>query len=339
MEFDPRIRRYLKFGIGIALLATGLYFFRSPILYAIRLLALSGIISLLLCPVCRIFEKKLSCSLSALLSLLTASVFLCIILTAVLIPICKGFYGIYLRLPEITERMQPFLSTADQYLHIDIDRNISGSLLADKISKLLPAVTSGASGLVGTLSSLVIALVISWHLLTGRRLIALRCELLIPVSLRQKVLRSAHELMTELGLYLRGQTTIAFCVGLLSAAGLFLSGIDSAIPLGFTAGILNMVPYLGPVIACIPVTLLALQDGFVTALLGIGVLIAVQQIDGLFLSPRIVGNSTGFSPIAVIIAVFSFGAVWNVFGMLFALPALIFIRTCVRVFVELAHND
>jgi predicted PurR-regulated permease PerM len=99
-----------------------------------------------------------------------------------------------------------------------------------------------------------------------------------------------------------------------------------------------MIPYLGPFIACIPVGAVALTQGFLSFALSIGVLIAVQQIDGLVLSPRIVGSSTGFAPAAVMISIFASGAVWGALGMLLALPCMILILTCGRVFVELRQN-
>ena len=204
--------------------------------------------------------------------------------------------------------------------------------------QVLKSAVSGAMGFAGTIADAAVACAAAWYMLTDRLRLMLGLELIVPSAIRKDVIAGVCEAKTELAMYLRGQSIIAFCVGILSAIGLWAIGIPDSIPLGLTAGILNMVPYLGPVIACIPVGALALTQGLMPLVLSIAVLIAVQQIDGLILSPRIVGSSTGFSPPVVLISIFSFGAVWGIAGMLAALPVMILIRTSVRVFVESRHN-
>ena len=183
------------------------------------------------------------------------------------------------------------------------------------------------------------AAVLAFYFLSDRRALLLRMELMIPPRFRERALRCAGEAGRDLFLYLRGQAVIALCVGGLSALGLTLVGVPAALPMGLLAGLLNMIPYFGPVIACVPVGLFALQRGLFTVALAIASLICVQQIDGLVLSPRIIGSATGFSPALVMVSLFAFGAAWGVAGMLLALPALILIRTCVRVFVESVRMD
>ena len=142
------------------------------------------------------------------------------------------------------------------------------------------------------------------------------------------------------GLVARAGEDMVFpdAVGALAAFGLWLAGVRSSLILGLVIGILNLIPYFGPVLGAIPAVAAALTSGWQTALFAGLVLIVVQQLDGMIISPRIMGNITGLSPAAVLIAVFVGGCFKGILGMLVALPVLMVFRTCVRVFVQRTEN-
>jgi len=338
MTNSGRSRRIITIAIGLLLMALGVFFLRDFILRALRLLTSAIIIAFLLLPLCRIYERRLSPGISSAAALLTAAIILSIILTAVIIPLARGIIELYNTLPAMIRRIEPLIS-ALPFISAASDLSSLSPDALDYIGRIMAGMTSSAASAITTIADGILSAVVAWHLLITRHMLLLKAELLIPLRFRSSILAHASEMSLEICMYLRGQGIIAVCVGLLSAIGLLLVGISAAIPLGLTAGVLNMIPYLGPLIACLPVGLVALSEGFVPAILSIGVLIAVQQIDGLILSPRIVGSATGFSPITIMISLFAAGTVWGIIGMLAAIPALIIIRTCVRVFVELGQND
>lgn len=335
-----RGRRCIRIIVGAAFAGLALFLLRGVLAEAANMLIAAGTLAILLCPLCRLYEKKLPRPLAAFLCLLTAAAVCLGAVTAIAIPLIVGFSEIYSMLPATLEKIQARIAdTAGMFGLTGLNTGALSPDIFSKAGDVLRRVFTGAAGFAGTAADLVIAAAVAWHMLVSRDQLALRAELIIPSGRRQIVIRGASEALMETMMYLRGQAIIALCVGVLSAFGLFIVGVPSAIPLGLTAGLLNMIPYLGPVIACVPVGVIALTEGILPTLLSVGVLIAVQQIDGLILSPRIVGSSTGFSPSTVMIAIFASGAVWGVPGMLVALPVMILIRTCVRVFVELGHSD
>ena len=91
-------------------------------------------------------------------------------------------------------------------------------------------------------------------------------------------------------------------------------------------------------LGAVPALIAALTSGWQTALLAALALIIVQQLDGLLISPRVMGALTGLSPAAVLLGVFAGGCALGVPGMLLALPAMMVTRTCVRVFVQRDEN-
>jgi len=84
---------------------------------------------------------------------------------------------------------------------------------------------------------------------------------------------------------------------------------------------------------------MALSISWQKAALTLFCLFLVQQIDGMVISPRVMGNITGFSPAVVLLAIFVGARIGSIGGMLFALPALMAVRTVYRVFVQRHENN
>ena len=182
------------------------------------------------------------------------------------------------------------------------------------------------------------AAVLSAFLLIDRKNLLLRLELCVPLRFRATAVRMAMAAGREVRLYLRAQATVSLAVGALSALGLWLCGVRSALALGLLVGLFNLIPYFGPVLGAVPALLVALSSGWQTAAFAAIVLIIVQQLDGLLISPRVMGALTGLSPAAVLVGVFAGGCALGVPGMLLALPVMMVFRTCVRVFVQRDEN-
>ena len=152
-------------------------------------------------------------------------------------------------------------------------------------------------------------------------------------------MRTGNALARELRLYLRGQATIALAVGVLAGLGLSVVGVPSAPLLGVFVGLFNVIPYFGPFIGGIPAVIMALSVSWQKAAFTVLALFLVQQIDGMVISPRVMGNSTGFSPAVVLLALFAGARLGNIAGMLLALPALMTVRTLYRVFVQRSEKN
>ncbi|MGE5627408.1 MAG: AI-2E family transporter [Solirubrobacterales bacterium] len=122
--------------------------------------------------------------------------------------------------------------------------------------------------------------------------------------------------------YLKGQLMEATIVGILSSIVLYFIGIDYAIVIGIIAGICNMIPYIGPVVGTVLAVIMALLSGEpITALWAVIGMLGVQQIDNIFLAPKIVGDSVGLHPLFIMLAILIGGNAGGLIGMLTAVPA------------------
>jgi predicted PurR-regulated permease PerM len=121
-------------------------------------------------------------------------------------------------------------------------------------------------------------------------------------------------------LYIRGQLLVTLIVGILLGFGLSVLGFEAAFLLGLVAGVFNLIPYFGPILGAIPAVFLGLLKSPWQVLYVIILFSGVNQIEAMFLTPRIIGGSLGMHPITVLYLVLVGGKIFGVLGMIFAVP-------------------
>ena len=147
-----------------------------------------------------------------------------------------------------------------------------------------------------------------------------------------EISRMAADVDTVLGAFFRGQLMVMFALGVIYSAGLALVGIEFAALIGMGAGLLSIVPYLGSIVGVLVAAGAAIfqfQDVF--HLLMVLLVFAVgQSAEGMYLTPKLVGNQIGLHPVTVIFAVLAGGHLFGFLGILLALPAAAALNVLVR---------
>jgi len=143
-----------------------------------------------------------------------------------------------------------------------------------------------------------------------------------------------HEFVNIIVAFFRGQLIIAFLQGVLYALGFSIVGLSYGIVIGLLMGMLNVIPYLGMIIGlgiALPMALLQPGGGIGLLLLSLVVIIIVQQIEGWFLTPKIMGDRTGLHFMTIIVAIFFWGtALGGIMGMILAIPLTAFLASLWR---------
>lgn len=177
--------------------------------------------------------------------------------------------------------------------------------------------------LVGWLVTLVLIPVVAFYLLLDWDRLLARIAALFPAAHRARLRDLALETDAVLAGFLRGQFSVMLSLAAFYSIGLLLIGLDLALPIGIATGLLSFVPYLGfltGLVAAGAGVWVQFQDAhlllWVALLFGSG-----QALEGLVLTPRLVGERTGLHPIAVIFAVMAGGRLFGFTGVLLALPA------------------
>lgn len=194
----------------------------------------------------------------------------------------------------------------------------AGTYAAQGVGQL---VTSGL-GLIGVLVNVVVVPVVTFYLLRDWPQLLARIDALLPRRWQPAVREFATEADRVLGGFLHGQLLVMLAQGTFYAVALSVVGLNQALLIGFAAGLVTFVPYLGGVIGLT----LALVAGLVQFqdmphLLAIGgVFAAAQLLESMVLTPLLVGDRLGLHPVAVIFAVMAGGQLFGFFGVLLALP-------------------
>jgi len=149
----------------------------------------------------------------------------------------------------------------------------------------------------------------------------------IPARRREATLTLLGELERVIGGFIRGQLLVGLSVGTLIAIGLTFIGEPYAILIGAIAGALDLIPYIGPVIAAIPaLTIAFISGGFPLAVKVAVVFVLANQAEGHIIAPNIVSRTIQLSPSAVVIAILIGGELYGVIGMFIAVPLAGIIR-------------
>jgi len=295
----------------------------------------ASVLMLLALPLCRHLERKAPAGAAAALSLTIVLLGMAALLIALVPMLLRQLEALVTSLPALTESLREPLTRLSQWLsrrQIDLTpfRDSVMSKLTDAAGNLVSRVVGMVSGVLSGLSKVLLSPLLAFYLLRDRRKIAAGLTLVLPVSCRARGVRAAREMKRESAAYLRGQLLLSLIVGGMTALGMLILGIPGWLLLGVLMGVMELVPYIGPVIAGIPAVLLALQGGWIRALWTAALLLLIQETEGAFLSPRLVGHATALHPMVVLLMVSAGGLIAGPVGMVTAIPLAVSLRGAIR---------
>lgn len=150
---------------------------------------------------------------------------------------------------------------------------------------------------------------------------------LTPPGYREEAVFVARQVTTALGSFVRGQLLVAFIVGVASSIGLYFLDLPFWAIIGILSGILNLVPFAGPIVGGALAALVALLDGSVTkALLAVVIFTAIQQTDNHIITPLVQRARVQLSPLVIVLALIVGGALAGLLGVVVAVPLTAAIR-------------
>ena len=145
---------------------------------------------------------------------------------------------------------------------------------------------------------------------------------LVPNHVFETTLSLTHQISLQIGQFIRARILEAFIVGLITGIGLQFLSFPFALLLGLFAGLMNLVPYLGPVIGCIPALLVGIVNGMPLFDLSIvlSVYVIAQLIDNTILIPILVARMMKLHPVTVIVVVIAGAQFLGILGMIISIP-------------------
>lgn len=291
----------------------------------------------------RLEARKLSRTLSVII------VFVIIFLVVLLIPIIliplieQQFSSLAINFPKYVDWVQqnvvPYIS---QLINVDPTVFNTETLKQSMISSwrevggfagnLVSGITKSSMVLLAWFANLVLVPVVTFYLLRDWDVLMEKIRQLLPRASEPTVVRLSKECDEVLGQFLRGQLTVMVALGIVYSVGLWIVGLDLALLVGMIAGLVSFVPYLGFIVGIVLAGIAAMmQFGDITYLLYVAIVFGIgQALEGMLLTPLLVGDKIGLHPVAVIFAVMAGGQLFGFVGVLLALPVAAVIVVLLR---------
>ena len=198
--------------------------------------------------------------------------------------------------------------------------------------KVVDYVSRGGMAVAALLTNLILIPVVTFYLLRDWDPLIRATHDLLPRNMEAEISRTLNDMDQVLGAFFRGQLMVMLALGLIYSIGLSLVGVELGVLIGMGAGLLSIVPYLGSIIGVLVAAVAAIfqfQDVFhllmVLLVFGVG-----QTAEGMYLTPKLVGDQIGLHPVTVIFAVLAGGQLFGFLGILLALPVAAALNVLVR---------
>ena len=241
---------------------------------------------------------------------------------------------IALIVPALVEQTASFVASLPGYLsNIGIAEALSEDLVGEFLIRLgnIPGeVVRFTISLFSNLLSVLTVLVFAFYMLLARERLQDSLGFFFGDEKKKELGTIIDTLEKRLGGWARGEISLMLLVGVSTFIGLSLIGIPFALPLSILAGILEIVPYLGPVIAAIPSVII----GFgISPLTGFGVAalaFVIQQLENYVFVPKVMEKSVGVSPIITLLALAIGARVAGIVGMIISVPSVITLQVLIK---------
>jgi predicted PurR-regulated permease PerM len=216
-----------------------------------------------------------------------------------------------------------------------------GSGVDLSLTNLIPQLSNLSGGIVGVVSSgfstittIFSIIMISIYMSLDWENLKRRFISLFPDKNKVEILRTAEEIENNVGQWVKGESVLMTVVGAFSFVGLFLLNVPFALALGLLAGLLEVVPILGPVIAAVLSAIIAFSDEPIKGVAVIILFIIIQQLENNILVPKIMQRVSGFSPLVILIALLIGSNLFGIVGAITAVPitmiAVIVVKSVLR---------
>lgn len=240
-----------------------------------------------------------------------------------------GSFGFLI--PILLEQTSAFVSALPNYLS---NFGLIPSEILVKLGSLPSDVIKFTFSIFSNLVSVLTIMVFAFYMLLSRGKLEDQLDNFFGDERKKQIGRIITTLESRLGGWARGQLLLMLIIGVTTFIGLSILGIPYALPLAILAGILEIVPYLGPIVAAIPSVLI----GFgISPVAGTGVIIMailIQQLENYILVPKVIERSVGVAPIITLIALAIGARLAGITGMIISIPLVITIQVIIQSFTS-----
>jgi predicted PurR-regulated permease PerM len=290
---------------------------------------LGGAVAYFLDPVADRLEKVGLSRAAATATITVIALIVMVVLMVLVLPtLIEQSLALFNVIPTLFEDLRTFLTTrfpdlldSSSTLHRSL--KTIGETIQDKGGELLQAIFSSAMSIINVVMLLVIVPVVAFYLLYDWDNMIAKVDDMLPRDHAPVIRRLAGEIDQTLASFIRGMGTVCLVLGTYYAVALMLVGLQFGLVVGFVAGALTFIPYVGAFVGgalAIGLGLFQFWGEWVSLGLVAGIFVLGQVLEGNVLTPKLVGSSVGLHPVWLIFALSVFGTLFGFVGMLVAVP-------------------
>lgn len=313
-----------------------------------------GVVAYLLRPMCNAYEKKLASllpkggkrfanALAVALSLLTGILLVYALIIMIAPQLFESISSLWISIPdkisrfvtwatdrfgdeEMVARILELFNTNSAAIYAQLEdwgKNLINPYLSG-LSSIVSGVGSSLMKIFKFLYNMLIGLIVACYLLASRKRFARQSVMVVRSILKPRwadlFLEEVAFVDRMFGGFIDGKLLDSAIIGVLCYIGCVIFRFPNALLVSTFIGVTNVIPFFGPFIGAVPATLLIMIENPIKGLWFIVFVLALQQLDGNVIGPKILGNRTGLSSFWVLFAIVLCGRLWGVAGMVICVP-------------------
>jgi predicted PurR-regulated permease PerM len=293
----------------------------SELSHVIVLVVFGIVIAFALAPIVERIGRRTGRSIAVLLTALIALIAVVGALVALAVPLVRETAQLAREVPRVVA-----MASSNEPINIagieisgEVRQRI-GTELGARVGDWSQEAARAALRVGASIFDFLIVFVLGIYFLASAPAVRRWVDGVVPTKQRSEFRRIEAEAARLFGRYIRGQLILGLIIGTISAIAYLVLGVPYAVFLGVLAGILELVPIAGPIVAGAVAALVSLTEPFPLVIWVILAATAIQQLENHLLVPRIAGDAVGLHPIAALLAVLVGVEVAGIVGALFAVP-------------------
>lgn len=266
-------------------------------------------------------KKRMPRVLAALLLYILVIGLLVIFGSMILPPLVSESVKLVANVPAQLETLSPFV-------------DVRPDALLEQVAPITRNIAQLTIGVFSNLVTVFTVAVLTFYFLMEHKQLHHFLDMFVGEEIGKNIAHIVHKIEERLGAWVRGQLLLMLIIGLGTFLGLTILGVPYTLALAILAGLLEVVPFIGPIISAVPAVLVALTVSPTLAFAVIALYFLIQQLENNLIVPSVMQRAVGIPPLASLLALMIGGRLAGTIGIVLAVPMLLILQTGLEYFLN-----
>jgi predicted PurR-regulated permease PerM len=268
-------------------------------------------------------RKKIPRSLAVLVIYILAIAIVSIAISFLVSPITSEIRGLGENFPNLVEKLSGYFRGVNDYATShNFQQQISNfsASVTNGFSQVGTNIFSGTISFIGGIFSFLVVLSVAFYMSVEEKGVKKFFASIAPAEHGEYVAGLIDRIQFKMGRWLLGQLALMLIIFAIDYVGLLFIGAPYALVLAILAGLLEIIPYIGPIVSAIVAASISFLHGPITGLLVLALFALAQQLEGYVIAPLVMKKAVGLNPVVVILALLIGAKLGGVMGVIIAVP-------------------